>query len=186
MKPRIVTSLLVSFPGSQSPWRMKNWKERGEPGKIQHVRNITDREYLFSCESLITADRTGLDVTTLPYLAVRKAMVSVHRPHTFENHTNFHTCLSDKLTQYNLENGFQGAIGKRQGSPFLGFAETICALVWNNCRNRLLLQHGYVYCWLHNYVRAHRRFAYAQLSPTYLLSSLYVTHLINHPGEVGN
>ena len=86
--------------------------------------------YLFSCESLITADRTGLDITTLPYLAVRKAMVSVHRPHTFENHTNFHTCLSDKLMLYNPENGFQGAIiGKCQGSPFLGFAETICALV---------------------------------------------------------
>ena len=37
----------------------------------------TDRTYLFSC---FMANRMGLDGTMPHYLAVRKAMVSVHRP----------------------------------------------------------------------------------------------------------
>ena len=49
--------------------------------------------YLFRCESFM-ADGMGLGSTTLHYLAVRQAMVSVLP-----------------------ENGFQGAI-KPQGSPF--------------------------------------------------------------------
>ena len=39
-----------------------------------------DRIYSFSCNSFFMADRIGLDGTMLHYLAVRKAMVSVHRP----------------------------------------------------------------------------------------------------------
>ena len=81
---------LVSFPGSPRA-RTKNGKERGEPGKIYHVRNVIGREnlwanefahaliYSFSRESFM-ADRTGLDSTMLHYLAVQQAMVSVHRP----------------------------------------------------------------------------------------------------------
>ena len=38
-----------------------------------------DRIHSFSCHSFM-ADRMGLDGTMLHYLAVRKAMVSVHRP----------------------------------------------------------------------------------------------------------
>ena len=73
----------------------KNGKERGEPGKIYHVRNVIGREnlitcgqtnefahaliYSFSCESFMV-DRTGLDSTMLHYLAVQQAMVSIHRP----------------------------------------------------------------------------------------------------------
>ena len=79
---------------------MKNEKERAEPGKIYHVRNVIGRQdlilhvgeriwtrprfidkiYLFSRESFYMADRTGLDSTMLHYLAVQRAMVSVHRP----------------------------------------------------------------------------------------------------------
>ena len=65
---------------------MKNGKERGEPGKIYHMRNVIGRENLITCgqtnkfdhadriysfshESFM-ADRTGLDSTMLHYLAV--------------------------------------------------------------------------------------------------------------------
>ena len=34
----------------------------------------------FSCDSFYMANRMGLDGTMLHYLAVRKAIVSVHRP----------------------------------------------------------------------------------------------------------
>ena len=77
--------------------RTKSGKERGEPGKIYHVRNVIGREnlitygrtnkhahalltiYSFSRESFM-ADRTGLDSTMLHYLAEERAMVSVNRP----------------------------------------------------------------------------------------------------------
>ena len=87
---------LASFPGSPRA-RTKRGKERGEPGKIYHVRNVIGRENLITCgrtnehaHALLTiysfsgesfmADRTGLDSTMLHYLAVQRAMVSVNRP----------------------------------------------------------------------------------------------------------
>ena len=39
---------LASFPGSPRA-RTKNRKERGEPGKIYHVRNVIGRENLITC-----------------------------------------------------------------------------------------------------------------------------------------
>ena len=88
--------LVASFPGSPRA-RTKSGKERGEPGKIYHVRNVIGRENLITCgrtnehaHALLTiysfsresfmADRTGLDSTMLHYLAVQRAMVSVNRP----------------------------------------------------------------------------------------------------------
>ena len=65
---------------------MQNPKERGEPGKIYHVRNIIGRENLITCgqtnepATLYMAYRMELDGTMLHYLAVQKTMVSVHRP----------------------------------------------------------------------------------------------------------
>ena len=44
--------MLASFPGSPRA-RTKNRKERGEPGKIYHVRNVIGRE------NLITSRRTN-------------------------------------------------------------------------------------------------------------------------------
>ena len=87
---------VASFPGSPRA-RTKSGKERGEPGKIYHVRNVIGRENLITCgrtnehaHALLTiysfsresfmADRTGLDSTMLHYLAVQRAMVSVNRP----------------------------------------------------------------------------------------------------------
>ena len=40
--------IVASFPGS-SRARTKNRKERGEPGKIYHVRNVIGRENLITC-----------------------------------------------------------------------------------------------------------------------------------------
>ena len=39
---------LASFPGSPRA-RTKSGKERGEPGKIYHVRNVIGRENLITC-----------------------------------------------------------------------------------------------------------------------------------------
>ena len=39
---------VASFPGSPCT-QMKNGKERGEPGKIYHVRNVIGRENLITC-----------------------------------------------------------------------------------------------------------------------------------------
>ena len=40
--------LVASFPGSPRA-RTKSGKERGEPGKIYHVRNVIGRENLITC-----------------------------------------------------------------------------------------------------------------------------------------
>ena len=82
----------------------------GEPGKIYHVRNVMGRENLitcgqmnelahavrtkYSCDSFM-ADRMGLDGTMLHYLAVWKAMVSVHITRTFKDHTNLLAYLAN-------------------------------------------------------------------------------------------
>ena len=42
------TNILASFPGSPRA-RTKSGKERGEPGKIYHVRNVIGRENLITC-----------------------------------------------------------------------------------------------------------------------------------------
>ena len=67
-----------------------------------------------------------LDGTMLHYLAVRKAMVSVHRP-VHSKITLTTRRLPGKLTAVHPENGSQGAI-KRQGGPFLCF-EVFSALI---------------------------------------------------------
>ena len=49
-------------------------------GERMNSPRFIDKIYSFSRESFYMADRTGLDRTTLHYLAVQWAMVSVHRP----------------------------------------------------------------------------------------------------------
>ena len=71
--------------------------------------------YLFCCESFM-ADRTVLGSTTLHYQPVWQAMVSVFRTYI------------QKSRRHTLENGFQGAI-KRQGGPFLSFAQVFSAFI---------------------------------------------------------
>ena len=88
---RSATSLVPRL----SPRANEKSKERGEPGRIYHVRNVIGRENLITCgrtnelahavrtedsRDSFMADRMGLDGTMLHYLAVRKATVSVHKP----------------------------------------------------------------------------------------------------------
>ena len=60
----------------------------------------------------------------------------------------------------------------------------LCAYCSNKLPERVPVKHRFVYCRLHNYgqLRAWARqwSAYAQLSPLYLLSTLYVTHVIKY------
>ena len=101
---------------------------------------------------------------------------------TFENHANLLAYLTN-WPLYTLENGFWGVI-KCQGGPFLSFAQAFSALIVRiNCQNgvtcsikaRLRVQSiTQLRAW------AHRRSAYAQLSPLYLLSTLYITHVIKY------
>ena len=82
----LYAAYVASFPGSPRAWT-KSGKERGEPGKFYHVRNVIGRENLitcgqtnehahalltinsFSCESFM-ADRTGLDSIMWQYSEV--------------------------------------------------------------------------------------------------------------------
>ena len=87
--------VIISLVPRLSPRANEKSKERGEPGRIYHVRNVIGREDLItcgrtnelahavrtecSCDSFM-ADRMGLDGTMLHYLPVWKATVSVHKP----------------------------------------------------------------------------------------------------------
>ena len=93
------------------------------------------------------ANRTGLDSTTLHYLAVRQAIMSVHNL-SFKHHANLLTYLADWLL-YTLENGFQSDI-KGQGDPFLDFAfkPSLHLLIENHTKIRFM----YMYCQLHRHI----------------------------------
>ena len=169
----VITSLSQdSLVPRLSPHANEKSKERGEPGRIYHARNVIGRENLitcgrtnelahalrteYSCDSFM-ADRMGLDGTMLHYLAVRKAIVSVHKPvHSKITLTYSLTWQADRCTS--PENCFQGAI-KRQGAalswPLLKFS--LCLLFEKkNCQNGLLLKNSYLYCRLSiNYVCGH-------------------------------
>ena len=96
---------------------------------------LIDRMCSFSCESFMT-DRAGLDGTTLYYLAVQRAMVSVHRPVHSEITLTYLLTWHWSWPLYTPKNGFQGAI-KRQGSPFLSFAQVFSALIAETSTIRL-------------------------------------------------
>ena len=160
------TVLLALFPGSPRA-RTKNRKERGEPGKIYHVRNVIGRENLitcgrtnelahaawteYSCDSFM-ADRMGLDGTMLHYLAVRKAMVSVHRPiHSKITLTYSLTWQTDRFTPRRI--AFKALLNAISWA-LLKFSLPL--IIRKNCQNGLLLKNSYVYCQLSiNYVRGH-------------------------------
>ena len=131
-------SLLASFPGSPRVWT-KNWKERGKPGEIYHVRNVIGRENLITSgqtNELAHAVWTGT-VVQLQYLLYgwqngtrrhyatlpggMKSYSERTQTGTFENHVNLIAYLAN-WPLFIPENGFQG-------SPFLGFAEVFSALL---------------------------------------------------------
>ena len=108
----------ASLVPTLSPHANEKSKERGEPGRIYDVRNIIGRENLITCgrtnelaHTLWTeysynsfmADRMGLDGTMLHYLAVRKAMVSVHKPvHSKITLTYSLTWQTDRCTSWRM------------------------------------------------------------------------------------
>ena len=73
----------------------------------------------------LMADRTGLDSTTLHYLAVWQAMASIHRPVDLKTMLNILKYMAN-CPLYILVNGFKAL---HQGSPFLGFAQVSSALI---------------------------------------------------------
>ena len=91
-------------------------------GRMNELAHAVRTEY--SCDSFM-ADRMGLNGTMLHYLAVRKAMVSVHKP------------VHPKITvTYSLtrqaDRGFQGAINSSPppSSEFLcGTAQTVTTAI---------------------------------------------------------
>ena len=67
---------LASFPGSPRA-QMKNRKEKGEPGKIYHVRNVIGRE------DLITSGRTNELAHALLILVPLLKLLLVSSPDPF-------------------------------------------------------------------------------------------------------
>ena len=95
---------------------------------------------LFSCKSFM-ASKTKLDGTTLHYLAVPQAIVSVHRPiHSKITPTCSLTWQTDRWTP------------QKMASKTLLNAK---ASMLKNYPNELLSKHGYMYCQLCNYIVDH-------------------------------
>ena len=110
-----------------SPCANEKPKERGEPSIIYHMRNAMGRETLIRCgrvnelaHTLLTelssesflADRTELYGTTLHYLAVQQAMMSVHRLVYSKISLTLPAYLVNRL-QYTLENGFKALLNTK-------------------------------------------------------------------------
>ena len=91
------------------------------------------------------ANRMGLDGTMLHYLAVRKAMVSVHRPvHSKITLTYLLTWQTDSCTPRRM--AFKALLNAKAAFPSPSF---LCAYCSKKTRqNGLLLKHSYVYCQL--------------------------------------
>ena len=100
--------LLVSFPGSPHA-RTKNQKERGEPGKIYHVRNVIGRENLITCGRMnefahvLLTEYThsvvkALWLTERHYVTLPGSTASYGertQTRTFENHANLLAYLTN-------------------------------------------------------------------------------------------
>ena len=83
------------------------------------------------------ANRMGLDGTMLHYLAVQKAIVSVHRlvhsKITLTYSLTWQTCSPRRMA-------LKALLNAKAARPFLGFAQVVL-IVRNNCQNGLLLKH---------------------------------------------
>ena len=121
-------------------------------GRTNELAHAVRTEY--SCDSFM-ADRMGLDGTMLHYLAVRKAMVNVHKPvHSKITLTYSLTWQADHCTSRRM--AFKALLNaKARPFPSLSsFLRAYCSK--KNCQNGLLLKNSYVYSRLSiNYVRGH-------------------------------
>ena len=90
-------------------------------GRTNELAHAVRTEY--SCDSLM-ADRMGLDGTRLHYLAVQKAMVSMHKPiHSKITLTYSLTWQAERFTSRRM------AFKAPRRGPFLGFAQVLSALI---------------------------------------------------------
>ena len=148
-------------------------------GRTNELAHAVWTEY--SCDSFM-ADRMGLDSTMLHYLAVRKAMVSLHRPvHSKITLTYSLTWQTDCCTPRRM--AFKVLLNAK-AAPFPRLCSSfLCAYCSKNCQNGLLLKNRAVRVLsIIDQLRAwaHRRSAYAQLSPLYPSLYPYVTHVMNY------
>ena len=132
-------------------------KERGEPGRIYHVRNVIGRENLIACgqtnELAHTAqtqyncdsfmdNRMELDGTTLHYLAVRKTMVSVHKP--VHSQTYSLTWQADRCTSRRM--AFRALLNAK-ARPFPSLCSSfLCAYCSKKLLERVPTKKTATYC----------------------------------------
>ena len=161
------------------------------------MRNVIGRENLITCgrtnelahavrteysSDSFMADRMGLDGTMLHYLAVREAMVSVHKPvHSKITLTYSLTWQADRCTSRRM--AFKALLNAK-ARPFPSLRSSfLCAYCSKKLPERaptkkkqlrVLSIIDQLRAW------AHRRSAYAQLSPLYPSLYPYVTHVINY------
>ena len=147
-------------------------------GRTHELAHAERAEY--SCDSFM-ADRMGLYGTMLHYLAVQKAMVSVHKPvHSKITLTYSLTWQADRCTSRRM--AFKALLNAKAW-PFPSLCSSfLCAYCSKKLperaptkkKLRVLLIIDQLRAW------AHRRSAYAQLSPLYRSLYPYVTHVINY------
>ena len=108
----------------------------------------------YSCDSFM-ADRMGLDGTMLHYLAVRKAMVSIHRPiHSKITLTYLLTWQTDRFTPRRMV--FKALLNAKAALSWALLKFSLPLIIRKNCQSGLLLKNSYVYCRLSiNYARGH-------------------------------
>ena len=147
-------------------------------GQTNELAHAVWTEY--GCDSFM-ANRTGLDGTMLHYLAVRKAMVSVHKPvHSKITLTYSLTWRADRCTSRRM--AFKALLNTK-ARPFPSLRSSfLCAYCSKKLPERAPTKKQLhvlsIINQLHVWVK--RRSAYAQLSPLYPSLYPYVTHVINY------
>ena len=147
-------------------------------GRTNELAHAVRTEY--SCDSFM-ADRMGLDGTMLHYLAVRKAMVSVHKPvHSKITLTYSLTWQADRCTSRRM--AFKALLNAK-ARPFPSLCSSfLCTYCSKKLPERAPTKKQLRVLSIVDQLRAwaHRRSAYAQLSPLYPSLYPYVTHVINY------
>ena len=148
MKLDLVSHVLIlaSFPGSPHT-QTKNQKERGEPGKIYHVRNVIGRENLITCGWTNELARallkeytrsvmkalwlTEQDWTALCYITWQYSELT--QTCTFENHGNLRAYLTNWLLTGTVHSGeWLSKHYKTPRRPFSKLCSNLLCAYWSN------------------------------------------------------
>ena len=149
-------------------------------GRTNELAHAVRTEY--SCDSFM-ADRMGLNGTMLHYLAVWKAMVSVHKPvHLKITLTYSLTWKADRCSPWRM--AFKALLNAK-ARPFPSLCSSfLCAYCSKKLPKRAPTKKQLRVLSIIDQLRAwaHRRstYMYAQLSPLYPSLYPYVTHVINY------